>query len=406
MIKMHWNLCKTKKKISVLIKNYFYTFTFANKTRQMAQKYEIKTANEGKEFKDFINFPYLLYKDNKYWIPPIKSEEKKLWRKHPALKFIDMQKWVVYWKGRPVGRIAAAINHKYNEKTGQKYGRIIGLEMYNDEKAFNLLMDTATRWLKDKGMKKVHGPLGFTNLDTQGMLVEGFDELPSIASVYHMPYYKTLMKKYGFEKENDWVEFHLKLTDEPVKKGERGAKLLQRRFGFEVFSPKDKKELASYADTALDILNKAFAHLPYVIELDDELKEYYINKYFKLLNPKYTFFVKDKDKIVGFLITMPSLSEGMKKANGKLFPFGWYYIMQSLKHPTCIDTLLTGVIPEYDSKGVAVMLFDALHKAMLANNIKDIETTGVFEDNHNVIANWKNYEHIQHKRRRTWVKDL
>jgi GNAT superfamily N-acetyltransferase len=372
----------------------------------MQEKYEIKPADSGKTLKDFINFPYLLYKDNSYWIPPIKSGEKKLWTKHPALKFVDLQKWVVYWKGRPVGRIGAAVNRKYNEKTQTRYGRIVGLEMYNDEKAFRLLMDTATAWLKEKGMEKVHGPLGFTNLDTQGMLIEGFDQIPSIASVYHLPYYKTLMKKYGFEKENDWVEFHLKLTDEPVNKGERGAKLLKRRFGFEVFSPQSKSELKKYAKTAFDILNHAFAHLPYVIELDDELKNYYENKYFDVLDPKFTFFVKDKDKIVGFLIAIPSLSKGMKKAGGKLFPFGWYYILQSFKHPDCIDTLLTGVIPEYDSKGVAVMLFDALHKAMKANGIIDIETTGVFENNHNVISNWKNYEHIQHKRRRTWIKDL
>ena len=372
----------------------------------MASKYEIKPADSAKVFKDFVNFPYVLYKNNPYWIPPIKSDEKKMWTQHPALNFVDLQKWVVYWKERPVGRIAAAINHKYNEKTGQKYGRLVGLETYNDEKAFRLLMDTALAWLKEKGMQKAHGPLGFTNLDTQGMLIEGFEELPSIASVYHLPYYKTLMQKYGFEKENDWVEFHLKLTDEPVKKGERGAKLLKRRFGYEVFSPKNKKELKSYADVAFQILNKAFAHLPYVIELDDDLKNYYKNKYFNVLDPKFTFFVKDKDKIVGFLIAMPSLSEGMKKANGKLLPFGWYHIMKAMKHPKIIDTLLTGVIPEYDSKGVAVMLFDALHNAMLSNGIKDIETTGVFEDNHNVIANWKNYEHRQHKRRRTWIKDI
>ena len=124
------------------------------------------------------------------------------------------------------------------------------------------------------------------------------------------------------------------------------------------------------------------------------------------MKPEFTFFVKDKDQIVGFLIAMPSLSEGMKKANGKLLPFGWYYIMQAMKHPKVIDTLLTGVLPEYDSKGVAVLLFDALHKAMLSRGIKDIETTGVFEDNHNVIANWKNYKHRQHKRRRTWVKNI
>ncbi len=372
----------------------------------MLQKYKIKEANKGKVLKDFINFPYSLYKNNQYWIPPFKSDEKKFWTQHPALKFVDLQKWVVYREDLPVGRIAATINHKYNEKKEQKYGRISGLETYNDEIGFSLLTDTACDWLKNKGMKKVHGPLGFTNLDKQGMLIEGFEEIPSVASVYHLPYYKALMEKQGFEKENDWIEFHLKLTEKPVKKADRGAKLIKRRFGYEVFSPKDKKELIFYAETAFNILNRAFADLPYVIELDDDIKHYYKKKYFNIIDPKYTFFVKDKDKFIGFLIATPSLSKGIKKADGKLLPLGWSYIMHDFKYPVCIDTLLTGVIPEYDSKGVAVLLFDALHKTMSANNVKDIETTGVFEDNHNVIANWKNYEYVQHKRRRTWVKNI
>ncbi len=370
------------------------------------KNYTIKEANTKKIFKDFIDFPYLLYKDSQYWIPPIKADEKKFWTKHPALDFCNIKKWVVYWKNRPIGRVAAIINPEYNKKTGNDYGRISGLETYNDEKGFKLLMDTATKWLKEKGMKKVHGPLGYTNLDTQGMLVEGFDELPSIASVYHLPYYKTLMTKYGFEKEHDWIEFHLKLTEKSINKGERGSLIVNKRFGMEVFSPKNKTELKNYAEIAFDILNQAFAHLPYVMKLSDELKQYYKNKYFNVLDPKYTFFVKDKDKIVGFLITIPSLSKAMQKANGKLFPFGWYYLLQAFKKPDGIDTLLTGVIPEYDSKGVAVLLFNALHQFMKKNNIFDIETTGVFEDNHNVISNWKNYEHVQHKRRRSWIKDL
>jgi hypothetical protein len=369
-------------------------------------KYEVKEVDNQSILKDFINFPYLLYKDNSFWIPPMKSDEKKIWTAHPALKFSEMKKWVVYWKGRPIGRIAAIINNKYNEKSGVKYGRISGLETYNDEKGFALLMDTAIAWLKEKGMEKVHGPLGFTNLDTQGMLIDGFDELPSIASVYHLPYYKTLMQKYGFEKENDWIEFRLKLSDDAIKKGERGAKIVERRFGLTLFSPQSKKELINYAHKAFEILNKAFAKLPYVIELDDELKKFYEEKYFHILDPKFTFFVKDGDEIVGFLIAIPSLSEGMIKAKGKLFPFGWYHIMQSFKHPTCVDTLLTGVVPEYASKGVAAVLFNGLHQTMLKNNVGDIETTGVFEDNHHVISNWKNYDHVQHKRRRTWIKNI
>ncbi len=370
------------------------------------EKYSIKEVENSKALKDFIEFPYTLYKKHTYWIPPIKSDEKKYWTQHPALDFSEMKKWVVYWKDRPVGRVAAIINPKYNEKTGEKYGRIAGLETYNDEESFRLMMDTALDWLKEKGMEKVHGPLGFTNLDNQGMLIEGFKELPSIASVYHMPYYKTLMQKYGFEKEKDWVEFHLKLTDDLVKKGERGAKLIEKRFGMEVFSPKDKKELEEYAELTFGILNKAFKHLPYVIEFDHKLKDFYKKKYFSVLVPEYTFFVKDKEQIVGFLITIPTLSKALQKANGSLWPFGWYYLWRAFKNPKGVDTLISGVVPEYEPKGVAVLLFDALHQFMKKKGIEDIETTGVFEDNYQVLNNWQNYDHVQHKRRRSWVINL
>ncbi len=368
--------------------------------------YKIKPVNNKISFKDFIEFPYTLYKDNKYWLPPIKSDEKKHWKNHPALKFSDLQMWVVYLKDRPIGRIAAIINHEYNKKTGNDYGRISGLEFYNDEKGFGLLMNTAIAWLKKKGMKKVHGPLGYTNLDTQGMLIEGFDYLPSVASVYHLPYYKTHMQKYGFEKENDWIEFHLKLTKQAIQKGEKGAMILEKRYGFKLINPKSKKDFEPYADTVFEIINNAYQNLPYVMELNNELKQYYKSKYFNVLNPKYIFFVKDKEKVVGFLVGIPSLSKALKKANGKIFPFGWYHIMKAIKNPEEIDLALVGSLPEYHTKGVAALLFKGLHEELQKNDIVDMETTGVFETNQHVISNWKNYDHIQHKRRRTWIMDI
>ena len=268
------------------------------------------------------------------------------------------------------------------------------------------MLSTAEQWLRDKGMTKVHGPLGFTNLDTQGLLIEGFDYLQCIASVYHYPYYKEHLENFGYTKENDWIEFQLTLTDDVVKKGERGAALLKRRFGFEVLRFESKKEMMQYADKVFDILNEAFAKLPYVIPLDDEMKELYKEKYFQMLDHRFVFFVKDKDRIAGFLIGIPSLSKALQKANGSLYPLGIVHIMKAFKNIEVIDLTLTGVDPEYQAKGVAVLLFDELHRTLRKHNISIMETTGIFETNHNVINNWKSYQHIQHKRRRCFVKTL
>ncbi len=369
---------------------------------------EIVEVSNKKLLQEFVDFPFQLYKGNRFWVPPIKKDEMKQWdaSQNPAFKYSEVKLWLAYKDGKVAGRIAAIINRKYNEKVKEDYGRFSRIEFIDDPEVSRLLLSTAEQWLQSRGMTKIHGPLGFTNLDTQGMLIEGFDYLQCIASVYHLPYYKEHLAALGYAKENDWIEFQLKLTDDVVKKGDRGAKLLKRRFGYEVVRFASKKEMMQYAGKVFDILNEAFAKLPYVIPLDDEMKKLYEEKYFQMLDHRFVFFVKDKERIVGFVIGIPSLSKALQKANGSLYPFGIVHIMKAFKNIEIMDLTLTGVDPEYQAKGVAVLLFDAMHKALRENNISTMETTGIFETNHNVINNWKSYQHIQHKRRRCFVKSL
>ena len=369
---------------------------------------EIKEVNSSADQKAFVKFPFALYNGNKYWVPSIIKDDINALnpKENPAMEYCDSLFWLAHKEGKIVGRIGAIINHKYNEKVGKKLGRFSRLEFIDDQEVFSALMDKAVNWLKEKGMTQAHGPLGFSNLDTQGMLIEGFDHLQSVASVYHMSYYKTYMNAYGFEKENDWVEFRLTLGDKARNKANRGAALIKRRYGFEVKRFNKTDELRPYVKDLFKILNDAFINLPYVTPFNDKMVEMYTEKYFKVINPKYVRMVTKDDKMIGFVVAVPSLSTAMQKANGKLFPFGFVHILNAMKKPKVLDFFLTGVEPEYDNSGVAVILFAEIQEEMMSAGIDQMETTGIFEDNNAVISNWKNYEHIQHKRRRCYIKSI
>ena len=369
---------------------------------------QIKEVVNSQDIKDFVGLQFEIYKNDKMWVPPIIKEERKTYspETNPALKFYENKFWTAWKDGKCVGRIGAIINEDYNKKIDRKIGRFTRMEFIEDKDVSRELFEKAENWLRKKGMEAVHGPLGFTNLDHQGLLIEGFDHLPSIASVYHKAYYHEHISELGYKKENDWVEFRLTLNETVVNKGVRGSKLIKRRYGFEVLKFEKKSELLEYAPRIFKILNEAFVDLPYVSPINDELVKKYIDEYFEIINPKYVRIVLKDTQIVAFVITMPSLSKAMQKAKGKLFPFGVTHIMKALKKPEVIDLLLTGVVPEYHSSGAAVILFAEIQEEMLKQGIDQMETTGIFETNHSVISNWKNYEHIQHKRRRCFVKNL
>ncbi|MBN2614376.1 MAG: N-acetyltransferase [Bacteroidales bacterium] len=369
---------------------------------------QIQEVTSRKEKKAFVELPFSVYKENPYWVPPIKSDELKALdpETNPSMRFSDTKYWLAYRDEQVVGRIMAIINHKYNEKVGEKLGRFFKLEFFDDAEAFTLLMDTAISWLKEMGMEKVHGPLGYTNLDTQGLLIEGFEHLPSVASVYHLPYYHQYIADYGFEKEVDWVEFRLTLGKEAIEKSNRGVALIKKRYGFEVLRFKKTSELLNYADAIFDVLNEAFAVLPFVVPFDKEMMDMYKKKYLKVINPRYVYMVKKEDEIIGFMVAVPSLSEAMQKANGKLFPFGFYHIMKAMKNPDVLDFFLAGVKPGYETQGAAVLMYTEIQNQMLEDGAKFVETTGEFEMNHKAITNWKNFDHIQHKRRRCFIKNI
>jgi len=377
-----------------------------NKKIDMIKVSEVISNND---YNNFVKLPYNLYKNNEFWIPPIINEELKSLKPkyNPAFDFCEAKFFIAFHNNKCVGRIAAIINHKHNEILGKIIGRIGKIEFINNTEVTDKLFNAAETWLKEKGVESVHGPLGFTNLDNQGLLIEGFDHLPSMASVYHFPYYAEHFERLGYIKENDWIEFRLFLADEIPEKASRLADMIQKRYKLKIISFKTNKELASWGNKIFTLLNQSFTELPYVSPFTDKMIDYYSKKYFSLLNPKFAkVILTENNEMAGFIIGIPSLSLAMQKAKGKLLPFGFMHIMKALKKPKVVDLLLTGVPPHLQGLGVPALLINELQNVIIKHNVKVVETTGIFETNQKAIVTWKNYEHIQHKRRRCYIKKL
>jgi len=367
---------------------------------------QIREAVSTSDLKSFVDFPFSLYKGNQYWVPSLKMEELKALRAktNPAFEFCDAKFWLAIKDGKAAGRIGGIINRLEIEKTGEKTARFTRFECIDDPEVASALLKTAETWAKENGMTAIHGPLGFSNLDHQGVLVEGFDHLPSIASEYHQPYYQKFIEQNGYEKEMDWVEFRLTLSEVP-EKAMRLNEAIKQRYGLTVKRFSSSAELKPYGEKIFNLLNEAFADLFSMVPLNDRMKKYYIDRYLGFLNPDFVLVVEDKEKNpAGFIITMPSLSEAMQKANGKLFPFGWWHIKKALKSPRVVDILLTAVHPKLQAQGVPAILITEMQQIMLKSGAKYSETTGIIETNQKAIQVWKNYENIQHKRKRCYKK--
>ena len=370
----------------------------------------IKEVQSKKDRKAFVNLPYQIYKDNKYWVPPLKFDEYHSInpKDNPALRKFKHKFFIAIKNGKVVGRIGAAINHIYNEKVRKNYVRIINPEFYDDKEVFEALIKTVGDFGKKNGMEFIHGPLGFTNLDKQGLLVEGFDYLQAVGSVYHKPYYKEHFERLGFEKENDWLELRVTITEDIIEKSKKLIPLISKRFDLKIEEFTSIEEVKEkFLDSLFEILNSAFQNLPYVIPFDNELKAYYTKKYIDILNPRFIKIMTKNNELAGFTIGMPSLSEALQKAKGHLLPFGIFHIRRALKKPKVVEILLTGTNPKYNKFGTGALVIGLLQLELWKVGGCYFETTGIFETNQAALSNWKQFkEKIQHKRRRVYVKPL
>lgn len=369
----------------------------------------IKKVENRRDLKKFISFPYKLYAGNKYRVPPLRFDEMNTLRrdKNPAFEFCEVKYWLAYKDGKIAGRIAGIINWRYVEKWQNRYARFGWIDFIDDEDVSKALIETVEQWAKDKDMQAVHGPLGFTDLDYEGMLIEGFEELGTMATIYNYSYYPKHLEKYGYIKDIDWVEFEVEAPQEIPEKIGRIAAISLKKNNLRILKVKKSKELLPYAKDMFKVLDETYKDLYGVVPLSEKQVDLYIKQYFGFIRPDYISIILDSnDRVAAFGITMPSLSKALQKANGRLFPFGFVHLLKAMKNNSAIDLYLIGVRPDLQGKGVNSIIFNELHKIFINNNIVSAETNPELETNYKVQAQWKHFSHRQHKRRRCYIKHL
>ena len=352
-----------------------------------------------------------MYEDNPYYVPPLISDDVDTLnpKKNPAYDFCEARCFMAYKGDRPVGRVAAIINHQVNEKTGTKDIRFGFIDFTDEIEVSRALLEKVEEWGKEKGMTRVIGPLGFTDLDHEGMLVEGFDQLGTMATIYNYSYYPEHMNALGYDKDTDWVEYLVDVPDGIPEKHNRIAEIVKKKFGLKVVKFNSKKEIKEkYGRAIFELVNEAYEDLYQYSPLTDKQINHYINIYLGLLDLSLVTLIVDSDeKLVGVGISMPSMSKGLQKSHGKLLPFGWFHLLKGLKGKNDrVDLLLVAIKPEYQGKGVNALLFQDLIPTYISHGYKCAESNPELESNAKVQNQWDAFPNRQHKRRRSFAKSL
>jgi len=370
---------------------------------------EIRTK---RELKKFIQFANDLYRDCPYYCPPLFFDEMNCFNAetNPALEVSDYQLWMAYRDGKPVGRIAGIINHRANEKWNVKHVRFGWFDFIDDLEVSKALLDTVAAWGKERGMDALNGPVGFTDFDHEGLLLEGYEYLAPMASLYNYPYYVRHIEAYGLTKEADWIELQVYPPQGVPERLNRIAEIVKQRSHVHVDKVKNSRELErKYGIEYMDVIDEAYQKLYNFQPMTDAQKNYYKKIYFPILNFDFvTIVVNEKDEIVGVGLGMPDISNALRKCGGKLFPFGWYHILKALKakHIEVFNLLLIAVRPDYQGTGVNALFFQDQIPRMNAYGMKILETTSILETNTKSIANFTQFDHKQHKRRRAYIKPI
>ena len=382
---------------------------FAEKVYLYRLKFHVYRTNK-KELKTFIRFNYELYKDNAYSVPDLYDDMLNTFspQKNAAFEFCEADYFLAYKDNKVVGRVAAIINRRANETWNKKEVRFGWIDFIDDLEVSKALLDTVEKWGKERGMEAMVGPLGFTDMDAEGMLVEGFDQLGTMATIYNYPYYPEHMQRLGLEKEADWVEFKLTVPDKLPEKFVRISEIILQKYKLKI-KKLNRKELKekNYGQRIFDLINEAYAPLYGYSQMTQRQIDQYIKMYLPLIDLRMVSLVEDEaGELVAVGISMPSLSEALQKAKGKMLPFGWFHLLKALfiKKPKVLDLLLVGVKPEYQSKGVNALLFYDLVPVYQQMGFEYGESNPELELNKKVQAQWSAFESVQHKRRRAFKK--
>lgn len=370
----------------------------------------VKEVFTKKDLKSWIEFPNILYKDNEYYVPFMFSDELDTFSKdkNPAYAFCDTRLFLAYRNGEIVGRIAGLINHAYNKKWNKNAIRFTRFDFIDDYEVSKALFDAVVEWAKTQGLSEAMGPIGFTDMDHEGMLIEGFEELNMSITFYNHPYYIEHMERLGLRKDIDWIEYKISVPESIDPRIEKISTRLIERNGYQVITYKKRKELYADAFEAFSIIDVAFSKLYGTVPLTPEVIKNAIDNYIPVVNLDYICSIKNKHgRIVGFGVLVPSIAKALKKSNGKMFPFGVFRLLKALngKNDT-LEMFFVAVDPNYQSLGLPAVLISAMSKNIIGNKVRFCETGPMLETNTAIHSMWRSFDKRQHRRRRCYIKEI
>jgi len=373
---------------------------------------EIKEVQSRKELREFVNFPEKLYRHNPYYVPPLEFDQMDTLdqKKGAAQEFCDSKLYLAYKDGKLAGRVAAIVNRLANKQWNHKEVRFGWYDFIDDREVSKALMDKVEEFGRKYGMESVVGPLGFTDFDPEGLLIEGFDQLSTMALIYNYPYYVDHIDAMGFQKDADWIEYKVYVPEALPERVARMANIIKQRANVHI-TPLTRKLIREkdYAHKIFKIINDCYKNLYNFTVLPEKMADKYIGFYLKVLDLNYVSLVEnERDEIVAFGITMPSIARALQRSRGKLFPFGWWYLAKSLffKREEGVEMLLVGVNPDYQNSGVNTLVQADMFRKYTEAGVKWAETNAILETNIKNQGQFKEFDHECKKRRRSYIKKL
>ncbi|MEZ4811076.1 MAG: GTP cyclohydrolase [Allomuricauda sp.] len=369
----------------------------------------IKKVSSKADLKQFVKFPFALYKDSPYWVPPIIKDEMESFdeTKNPVFQNAEASFFLAYRDGKVVGRVAAIINWLEVKEQNLKKMRFGWFDFVDDLEVSKALLDKVEEIGKKHHLEYMEGPVGFSNLDKVGVLIEGFDHIGTMITWYNHPYYQSHYEKHGFKKEKEYLENKFLAANADPTLFYKAHLLVKKRYGLREVNFERSKDIMPWVDKMFDLFNETYSRLSSFVKITDVQKEYFKKKYISFINPEYIKFVVDeKDELVAFAIVMPSFSKALQKARGRLFPTGIFHLLKAKKESKDVIFYLIGIHPNYQNKGVTAIIFNEYHKTFTQKGIVNCIRTPELEDNIAIRQMWKHFDPVTHKRRRTYRKDL
>ncbi len=371
---------------------------------------DIVEVKSKKQQKLFVNFQLELYKDCPYFVPPMIADELAIFNKKKNANYENCEAvfYLAYKDNVLAGRVAAILQHAYNDKTGKKIVRFSRIDFIDDFEVSKALIAAVENWAKSKGMTHVHGPLGFNDLEREGLLIDGFDQMSCFEENYYYSYYKDHFDKLGYIKDVDWIEYKIYVPDHIDERTTRLVNKISEKYGFREVKIKSLRSIVKkYKDQIFDLLNRCYDKLYGVVPINKRLEEQFASQFIMAINPRYLCLVINKeDKLIGFGLAFPSLAEAMRKSKGKIITPHIFKLLHDLKHPKVVDLALFAVDEEYRTKGVTAFIFNKILNNFIEDKVVYLESLLQLEDNIAIQNQFDDFKREFHKRRRCYIKDL